>query len=298
MKRVIFCVFYLLASWEIGAQTYKPLLDTWNEWHLVSCYNGCLTDVYYTDGDTIVNGKNYKILDGYHYISRSFLIREEAENEKVYFTTTVPGYNDEYLLYDFSLNAGDSIDIKNPISPFPFHAGYYRIDSIIPETLVDGNSYRHYYLSPTPSNTVSTTPAEWIEGMGSLSMINAPGGFPDYYGAGKVGCFFKNAELFYSAVDTIHVESCDPVRLNTKNFSPLEDVAVFTDFSKSLVTLSNTENINEVEIFNIQGKKIKSIGNNKEKSVLIDFSSQNAGIYFLLVHSVYGKKTFRVVIGN
>ena len=30
------------------------MLDNINEWHFTTCFSGCLTDAYYTDGDTIV----------------------------------------------------------------------------------------------------------------------------------------------------------------------------------------------------------------------------------------------------
>ena len=150
------------------AQEYKPLLDNYNEWHVTTCFFGCTTDRYWTDGDTIVNGIDYKILDGFHFISRTFLLREEIVERKVYLNFVNPN-GGEYLLYDFALPIGDSIDMKNPISPFPEDAGYYRVDSIIPRPLADGNEYRHFYLSPTPSNTISSTNAIWVEGAGSLS---------------------------------------------------------------------------------------------------------------------------------
>lgn len=289
------CFFTFLS---LHAQNYKPMLDQWNEWHLISCYNGCLTDVYFTDGDTLVGGKNYKILDGFHYISRSFLIREEVENQKVYFTTTVPGFTDEYLLYDFSLTVGDSIDMKNPISPFEHHAGYYQVDSILRKPLVDGNLYRHYYLSPTPSNTVSTNKAAWIEGMGSLSMINAPSGNPDYFSAGRIGCFFKENELFFSAIDSVYVNDCIPIILETETFSPEDDWVIYSNQSSSVVTLGRAKEVERVEIFDISGRKIAIRQKSGNDEIFMDFSSQSAGTYFIIAHSSSKKRTFRVVIQN
>ena len=70
-------IFYVVTGLNsvLHGQDYKPLLDNTNEWHVTNCYFGCLTDVYFTDGDTLVEGNNYKVLDGFHYISRSFLLR-------------------------------------------------------------------------------------------------------------------------------------------------------------------------------------------------------------------------------
>ena len=45
------------------------MLDNDAEWQLTSCYYGCNTDAYFTDGDTSYNGYNYTVLNGFHYIS-------------------------------------------------------------------------------------------------------------------------------------------------------------------------------------------------------------------------------------
>ena len=76
MKKRLSFLFYFFST-LLFSQDYVPLLDDYNEWQVTNCYFGCLTDVYYTDGDTIADGHNYKILDGYHFISRTILLREE-----------------------------------------------------------------------------------------------------------------------------------------------------------------------------------------------------------------------------
>ncbi len=77
IKNIIYSICFLLVCNVGQAQNYKPLLDNFNEWHFTICDFGCLTDIYYTDGDTVVNNVSYRILDGFHYISRTFLIRED-----------------------------------------------------------------------------------------------------------------------------------------------------------------------------------------------------------------------------
>lgn len=168
MKLKVWISAFLLIGISAFSQSYKPLLDNLNEWHFTTCYFGCQTDVYFTDGDTIVDGNNYKILDGYHYISRTFLLREDVPNKKIYLKIATTGFNEEFLLYDFSLNQGDTFYMQNPISPFPQDGGPFILDSIVERPLVDGNAYKHFYFSPTPDNTISTENAIWIEGVGSL----------------------------------------------------------------------------------------------------------------------------------
>ena len=295
MKKLLFIIQFSLVLPSL-AQEYRPLLDNFNEWHLTTCNNGCLTDVYYTDGDTIVDGKTYKILDGYHFISRSFLLREEIDSRKVYLSFSDRDRITEFLLYDFSLNVGDSIDIKNPISPFPTDGGFYRVDSIVNKQLVDENEYRHFYLSPTPSNSTSNTPAKWIEGVGSLSLINAPGGYPDINAVGHLSCFFKNANLFYSNLDSI--SACEPLILsNDMGYDALENVTLNTLIKNGNCEIINAQNIRRVEIFDLNGRRVNVTKTTGEDRVNLDLSNFSAGIYFLVAHSSkFEKKVFKLLV--
>lgn len=63
MKSIITTVLFFIGAFATLAQNYKPILDYRNEWHFTTCDFGCYTDKYYTDGDTLVGGKMYKILE-------------------------------------------------------------------------------------------------------------------------------------------------------------------------------------------------------------------------------------------
>ena len=296
MKKRLNFLFYFFST-LLFSQDYVPLLDDFNEWQVTNCYFGCLTDVYYTDGDTITDGHNYKILDGYHFISRTILLREDILEKKVFLNFIQATGNTEYLLYDFSLNIDDSIDMKNPISPFLENAGYYNLDSIIPRPLVNGSDYRHFYLSPSESNIVSTTNAIWIEGAGSLSLITAPSGEPDINGAGHLSCFYKNGDYFYTNLDSI--DSCEPtviLNINESNY-PLSDIIVSSNNILNSCHLINLENIKLIDIYTINGKKVASYHNYGNKELKFDTTSYQAGIYFIIVYTnQFKKKTIKIII--
>lgn len=289
-------LFWFFATSTAMAQPYTPLLDHFNEWQLTNCFFGCVTDVYYTDGDTIVNGQTHKILDGYHYISRTFLLREEVASKKVYLTRINPGGIDEYLLYDFSVQEGDSINMLNPVTPFPSDGGYFILDSIISRELADGNLYRHFYFSPTPSNTVSSEDATWVEGVGSLSMINAPGGHPDINAVGHLSCFFKNGEIFYSNLDSI--DNCKPVHLGLSNKQSLSKIVLYTPHNSTICVLKNTIDVTQLEVFDINGKKIQQLFNTKKTNTLtFETSGFKKGLYILKAHrGPYSKRTFKLLV--
>mgnify|MGYP003644461791 FL=1 len=293
MKFSFVLFFTLLPIFSIG-QDYTPILDNRNEWHFTTCNFGCYTDMYYTDGDTLVNGKMYKILDGYHYISRTFLLREEIAEKKLYFLKIRPsGGTEEYMLYDFSMQVGDTINMLNPITPFPQNGGYFKLDSIIPRPLVDGLDYDHFYFSPTPSNTSSTNNAVWVEGAGSLSLINAPGGKPDINEVGELSCYFKNTEVFYANLDSI--DDCSPVYMNIKK-NNLEEVIVSKKHGSEVCVLHNATNITQVTLFNLAGKKIKTLDHNFKRTISLDLRNLSLGTYLIMVKGIGGtSKTFKII---
>lgn len=275
------CLFYA----KVYSQTYTPLLDDWNEWHLTNCFFGCTTDVYYTDGDTLVNGKMYKILDGYHYINRNLLLREDIDAKKVFLTLTQPQFQEDILVYDFSLNEGDSIQMRNPLTPFPANDGYFKLDSIrhFPQ---NGEEKKHFYFSPTISNTSLIEQAVWVEGVGSLSLINAPGGEPDFNAVGQLNCAFKNAELFYSNLDSI--EACHPLQLNLSQHYQ-EKIELLQTHEKNVFTLQPASQIKEVFVFGIDGRLREKI--TVETSVLqLNLTHYAKGIYLLKLKTTNNQK--------
>ena len=75
----------------------------------------------------------------------------------------------------------------------------------------DCNNYQIKITLSSIDNTISESPI-WFEGIGSLSMINAPGGTPNINGAGKLSCYFKNNTLIYFQLDSI--SSCNSIITN------------------------------------------------------------------------------------
>lgn len=293
MRKQVFLVFFIsIVGLRFFAQAYTPLLNVYNEWKFTTCYFGCIDDKYYTDGDTLVDGNTYKILDGYHYISRTFLLREDVIEKKVYLklanSTLRPN---EFLLYDFSLSVGDSTNVYNPISPFPADAGTFILDSIVARPLEDGNSYRHFYLHPIDVVQSGTVRPVWIEGVGSLSLINAPGGTPYVNGVGKLSCFFKNEDLFYSQLDSTSECTTDyAVSIPTKavfNFS-------IVNFNKAIYVKYNKDVRFEVSLYTLNGELlIQQWGIGKQA---IDLSSYSKGLLLMQLKTEKGEVVIEKVI--
>ena len=196
-KTILYLTIFLFYNFYVNSQEYHQLLDHESEWHLTSCSSTCINDVYYTNGDTTYNGYQYKILNGYHYISRTFWLREDVSEKHIFLSYDNGKSRIEVLLYDFSLQIGDTILLSNPITPFPSNGGFYKVDSIVSQNLLDNKSHNFFYLSPTASNQSSDELPVWIEGIGGLTLINGPGGTPDIKRVGKISCYFNDGLLTY-----------------------------------------------------------------------------------------------------
>lgn len=286
MKKIAL-LFIIMLGISSFAQDYKPLLNNFNEWHFTTCYFGCLTDVYYTNGDTLVDGVPHKVLDGFHYISRTFLLRENITDRQVFLTKVNTEGNSEYLLYDFTLEEGDVFSMVNPISPFPLEAGDFVVDSIRMRTLEDGNDYRHYYFSPDINNTISDNNCVWIEGVGSLSLINAPSGDPNINEVGQLSCFFKNGNLFYSDLDSI--SGCEPLLSVNDIVKPMNQLVLVNTPEVNRFELRYAKEVTDIEVFDLSGKKLRSIQNPSQTIVSMDFKEFSSGLYLVVAKNEMGR---------
>lgn len=286
-----------MSCFTLLGQTYVPLLDTQNEWHFTSCYEGCITDVYYTNGDTLVNNKTHKILDGYHYISRTFLLHEDIEEKKILLTKISSNRIDEYLLYDFGLEEGDTFEMKNPFTPFPEEGGLFVLDSIRNTIIWAGTTRKHFYFSPHETNQISTQNVIWVEGVGSLSMINAPGGHPDINEVGLLNCFFKDAELFYSNL-TPEVTVCEPTILSLSENKKPEVVIYYPKNNKSSCFIRNTEKIKRVELFDFNGRRLTDFQVFCQNEIRLDLDTVSNGVYNIILHYDGGSKPLKIIKVN
>ncbi len=291
-------VLLVFTSPKLEAQSYIPMLAERTEWHLTSCNNGCLTDKFYTRKDTLYNGFHYNILDGFHYQSGAFWLREDSLDQKVYIALWLNSRTpEEYLLYDFALEAGDSILMQNPISPFPANNGYYRCDSVVGRTLLDGLVHRHYYFSASSGNTTIEQPI-WVEGIGSLTMVNAPGGSPSYQGAGQYSCVFKeNSGLIYQKLDSI--SACIPRYIGSEEIPKSQIINLAGLIVGDQLTLSGLPSgTYRYELQNLAGQNL--LGGRAElnngSSLVSDLSSLGTGLYQMVVEDLQEPKLYYLML--
>lgn len=177
MRLLLFTL--LLFSARLGAQTYRPFIEEntwWDEyfsWEAPLC-NFDYGYHYWYAGDSLVQGKIYRKL--YYSGIRSGigspfcppyftdttlwqlqgLFREDTIEKQVYF---LDFQGDEYLMYDFSLQPGDTM--------FLTYQGQSEmvLDSIGLTTTLDGLTRRVFHFNGG---------AKWVEGLGNTNGLFSP----------------------------------------------------------------------------------------------------------------------------
>ena len=286
IKLVLAGLFFVSFSKTIRSQAYISMLKAPSEWHVTTCNSGCITDKYYTIGDTIINGLHYHFLDKYHY-NKNFVIREDTISKQIHMRllADLPPAK-EYLLYDFSLQVGDTTSVQNPGSPYPKNAGAFILDSIVSRPLVNQN-HRYYYLHALDTLTANTKTTIWVEGIGSLCLINTPGAMPQINGAGQVSCYFNNSINEYKQLDSI--SDCVAIYpTGVKEINTEENPIITQDFDSHAVSVvSNKEEITSVQIYSIDGK-LEFEKHITDKKLVININSFSKGLLLLKIENKTG----------
>jgi hypothetical protein len=182
MKK-IFTLLLLTGILNSQAQSYQPMLaDSVTHFQVASLgipvrmqqSTNCTTAYpgdYYAQTDSVYLGATYKRF--YEYGSYFMgLMREDTAARKVYFIQSCN--TTEELLYDFSLQVGDSINYTFPNTSGSYiKNGWYKVDSIRYKHDYKGYYRRHFYLcnrlNPLINGVNPRASLEMIEGVGSTT---------------------------------------------------------------------------------------------------------------------------------
>ncbi len=246
--------------------------------------------------DTIINdltySKLYQLSDTVDVLNnRKYVggIRCDTAS-KVYF---LPDYvSDEFLIYDFDVEVGDSIYSK----PVDYIGWFYPNPLVV--TLIDTIEMLNQCRKRIHFQRYCDTP--WIEGIGSLRGLLFKSGYIPSNGIwGELICFFDNGNLIYHNPE---FETCYPL--------PLDDVPDPKDFGDTFLKLYPNPSVNEtiieittgeierIDILDITGRKVFLRTNINSNKITLNTAQFKEGLYYLRVEMTDKKqqhKTFVVV---
>jgi len=284
----IFLLFIGLAFFTLKnqAQTniYHPFPTSNAVWSVY--YSGyqspwCYDRQYFIAGDTIVNTMTYHQVKyfGWHGSSNGIgecdfwnydetqiylgAFREDTAQRKVYFL--LPSYSTDTLLYDFSLNVGDTLPlgINNGGSPV---MTINSIDSI----LINGNYRKRFEIANTSNVSI-------IEGIGSTTGLIEKVLF--FESGGNLYCYSENNQEIYP---TNSSSPCD-LLLSESELTKKKDFNIYPNPATDKISIDCAEKQNlKMQLYNIVGKCIfqKEINNITKE---IDISTLSKGVYIIKI---------------
>jgi len=292
-KTILFLAFLIFAL--IGYnQNYFPFVDTNSVWNITwNCYKPppypCYSDYYKyrISGDTMYSDTLYKrlfridmnqecssIIEDSIYMGG---IREDVSNKKVYFIQDT--FFGEYLLFDFSLEVGDTV-------PYSFNNYGYpeiyvsSIDSIL---CTDGYRKRFIYSRDTWEDIVV------IEGIGANTGLLEP--MEIFEHVANMRCFYNNGSMVHMDPNVnscnLEMDTCISTFVNEKNLQS-EIIKIYPNpfTKKAKIKITNIrDNIHDYSfyIIDVNGKtKLKSTISSEE--TVIESKDFAPGLYFCIVN--------------
>ncbi len=276
-----FVLILLLFTAKFTFSQYRPLPMQNAEWFCSGAFNLLSTPtsinyMYYTDNDTLIGSMVYvnirkveipSVNDVNTYQTYTGAIRQDTLNKKIYI---VPADStSEKLLYDFSLNVGDTVvSFLNETCPAIETIG--AIDSII----VNGNYHRRLHLQ----GGCSGIQIYYIEGIGSnFGLI-----FPNNTGnLSNLICTKVNNQTYYPDSST----SCHLVTtVNSLDIDMAIDIYPNPSNNEINIIIPDTEKLtsNIITLLSPLGQILITEKINSQKSI-IDISSLPKGLYLLTI---------------
>lgn len=272
------CLILVLSLGLNGVAQYQPTITNSKEWLVKTCeFGNCLYDYYYFVSDTTIGSHSYKVLDGYHY-NQNFYLREDVQQKQVFMIVNdgTP-FPQEYLLYDYDMRVGDSIYVRNPISPVSAIEGYYYLDSIIQQSFEQINRNVFYLHGWDIQNNYHET--KWIEGIGSTGLINTPGVIGDTAAMAELLCVSENVQKIYSRKPN---DTCysNPTLSNVANNLEVFAPAMHYDYAGKTLHLQGHHLQGKIIVWDYTGKLIGDFNNLHDNNTL-DLHFLNEGIYLV-----------------
>ena len=179
MKKIILLLFVLTGTISLHGQDYVPLLDTNKVWNIFEhmIYSGETHPHYLERCDT--DTTRFIIKKEWHsqHIEELGYLFEDTVSQKVYYTDL---YDNEVLLYDFSLSEGDVFEymLVTKVDSIQLLDDTYR-----KRIVFEGGDYHLF----------------WIEGIGSLmgGLLWIDWDFIKHIPEAWLLCYYENDSLLY-----------------------------------------------------------------------------------------------------
>jgi hypothetical protein len=254
-----------------------------------------------SEKDTIIEGKQSKILTQKYYSSEGD--SSTLNNLYVYQSGDTAYYwidNDFRILYNFSLEKGDTMEIYSKEIACPgneSHTGKIKVDTIV-NVLINGVELKKFFTSPTNSSAYKF-PGPFVEIIGCLNGIYpvdtgcSADVFPEI---GNLRCYFDSSFGHYHVPGSLY---CDSLLNNIKPKFKTSNLKVYySSDSKTFSIDLNIQNLSGVVFFKVLDITGKNIFSSIVQSTIyqMNIPVSISGIYVLQIFNnqnlIYHEKIY------
>lgn len=304
MAAAVLCLFSLCNSAKVYGQDYVPFIDVSKQWNVMVtwyAYGGSPStkttiEFWISENDTIFNDTIYKMVIANNPNSTGFFpngavgfIREDTLERKVYFRdhiATAPFFTiKDRLLYDFSIESGDTVEVFGMYTCPEFYNSY-KVISTSSVSLLNGSERKVWNLGPIGEYDQNND--QWIEGIGSLNGMP----FPGCYQLETISfsldllCYFEGETKLYALKE----DTCEVYWTSSVSELALNRIHCYPNPSRDELNISlpnNFQDCHTISIFDLSGRLLLQEVNcgNEFK---VDVSKLQPGLYFLKAVSQRG----------
>ncbi len=282
-------VFTLLLSIQSFSQDYIPMLQEGNTWSVDLYFDpfGCdQVSCKFTDTKQVSLGaaEIHNSLSYTRIISDkepTCLLRED--NYLVY--RFDPDENEEKILFDYSLEIGDSFNLTTSAyhhstgcAYFHSYADYVSLNVIDVEYIEIAGAVRKVIFFEEDN----LSDLAWIEGIGNITGFDLMEPIVDIMSHSALACFSTNGESYFFN----GASSCE--NTTVLNISSLNEnsIHLFPNpvSEKATLTIPQENSSLSFIVYDVNGKKLME-QDISEESTSLDFSSFTEGMYFYQIYS-------------
>lgn len=286
-KTILFCLF----SISIFAQSVEMPFENgiWSYSLGIGSDDGFQTycHSYFSTGDTTINGKEYFKIEQDQIPDREVFFREE--NSKIYFIPNPALFefewnetSEEFLVFDFSVEIGDSVTIYNFFNlDLPVGYSSWKLEVTSVEMIEVGGALRKQIMFGgmlPPDFDYQGCGFRWVEGVGEV--LQHPfyfwPSFPQH-------CLSVDVDYNFSCLEIGGEEifgNCFCTDTTTPTQEALtSQIQIFPNPSNGAFHISNPMALEiEIAVYNNFGQLIETNSNEK-----IDLSNYANGLYYALI---------------
>jgi len=252
------------------------MLGNSNQWYIMIGGEGKRTDIYTTQGDTLINNKIYKILGCQDVYYIPGFIREDTLERKVYMLPNSIKDTFEIVYFDFTLNENDSILLYSINYD---SLGYFKVDSVREISTLAGPRKALYLYSTKDYNDWTLQPT-WVEGIGTLGAIDCREGFPISFVCGELNCYFKDGVKIYQSEFSKALDTCIIECSGVEDFGSLSNIIIYPNLATSETNIKVKNDLPfTVYIFDLYGRLLFEAKNQTK----IDLNNLSNGTYLIKV---------------